>query len=602
VEQRFFLVENPTWTLNAGQHAKRVGKQALVPLGSDVGHLVDGAALLVKLRATSGRISMDQAAALVHLRDEFYIKSQIISDALAASALDDRLIAMFVDGAPTDARIVIDLWPRSFPEEVEAAEPTIHLADYYGLPPAQIACVNGTREVQSLLRAASMRDQELYAAHAARFLDAPHILTPLFAHVMNLRSEDNVKFPIQLRKLAEQLRTLLIEHGKTVRIERVTHSHIDAWAAVQNRRIAFLDGGVARIPSIAHLEPMALRVGVYAVRPGVRTEERELWSMTPFVIGDMIDHERPVLDRTNRKRLQEAVRYVAEPLSGLAHLSKVPDTSMLFLHGPLINQFVTYDEDQPYFLPCLSREFLASFGITEEDVRRSVVDIPQDPASAKPLWNQFMAVYAYIMLRIERHDIPVIGVVERVAGRSVTTAVLHALRDDKAINDAYVKQVATILERYDITDDFLFGCVLQAGEYLSPIRVDKNLVRRARERWQPVVKQYPQMLATMLKCEDTRFPFRVECNGTAGRQYADVMQLLYHTARLLPNYAFPVGLDIADKFAKVPDWISRGISAEVSAIILRRAVKTGDARVVAQVRQFLARTPRDFFFRPGSDI
>jgi hypothetical protein len=213
-----------------------------------------------------------------------------------------------------------------------------------------------------------------------------------------------------------------------------------------------------------------------------------------------------------------------------------------------------------------------------------------------------MAVYAYIMLALQRHSVPVIGVVERVAGRSVTTAVLNALREDRAIDDSYVKRVGAILDRYDIKDDFLFGCVLQAGEYLSPIRVDKNLVRRARDRWQPVVRQYPQPLATMLKCEDTRFPFRVECNEVAGQQHADVVRLLYHTARLLPNYAFPVGLDIADKFAKIPDWISRGISAEVSAVILRRAVKTGDPRVVAQVRQLLARTPRDFFFRPSSDI
>lgn len=354
---------------------------------------------------------------------------------------------------------------------------------------------------------------------------------------------------------------------------------------------------------MAHLEPMALRVGVYSVRPGVAVnDQRESWSMTPFVIGDMIDQDKPIQDRTDRKRLQEAVRYVAEPLGGLAHLRKQPDTSMLFLHGPLINQFVTYDEGEPYFLPCLSREFLSKFDITESAIRHRVADIPEAPATGKPLWNQFMAVYAHIMLTLRDHEVPVVGVVERVAGRSVTTAVLHALRDDHVIDDAYVKRVQGLLDRYDITDDFLFGCVLQAGEYLSPVRVDKNLVRRARERWQPVVKQYPQLMATMLKCEDTRFPFRVECNEVAANRHPEILRLLYHTARLLPNYAFPVGLDIADKFAKIPDWISKGISAEVSAIILRRAVKTGDARVVAQVRQLLARTPRDFFFRPGSDM
>jgi hypothetical protein len=34
-----------------------------------------------------------------------------------------------------------------------------------------------------------------------------------------------------------------------------------------------------------------------------------------------------------------------------------------------------------------------------------------------------------------------------------------------------------------------------------------------------------------------------------------VMAKVYQYARLLPNYAFPVGLDVVDKFAKVPKWM-----------------------------------------------
>ena len=78
----------------------------------------------------------------------------------------------------------------------------------------------------------------------------------------------------------------------------------------------------------------------------------------------------------------------------------------------------------------------------------------------------------------------------------------------------------------------------------------------------------------------------------------EIMSLIYHTALLLPNYAFPVGIDIADKYAKIPDWLSKGISARLTANILNRVLQTGNDRILRQVRQLLARSPRDFFFRP----
>lgn len=77
-----------------------------------------------------------------------------------------------------------------------------------------------------------------------------------------------------------------------------------------------------------------------------------------------------------------------------------------------------------------------------------------------------------------------------------------------------------------------------------------------------------------------------------------MLRLLYHTARLLPRYAFPVGLDIVDKYAKVPEWLSGNISARLAATVLNRAMAEGDARLIAQVRRLLSHTPRDFFYRP----
>jgi hypothetical protein len=103
----------------------------------------------------------------------------------------------------------------------------------------------------------------------------------------------------------------------------------------------------------------------------------------------------------------------------------------------------------------------------------------------------------------------------------------------------------------------------------------------------------------MLKTSANNFPFRVELNNLNLKPAVhEIMGLLYHTALLLPNYAFPVGLDIADKYAKIPDWLSKGISARLTANILNRVLQTGNDRILKQIRQLLARSPRDFFYRP----
>jgi len=487
-------------------------------------------------------------------------------------------------------------------EDLDKAEPQLRLGTF-DLPPLSCILVEADQIVARLYKEVSRVDPELYAVHTSSFLGAPHILIPLFNHIMSLRSEDNAAFPIQLKKLAEQMRGLLLEHGRSVRIEKITRSHLELWADVEGWQIAFLDGGVARLPSMAGLEPMALRVGVYAVVPGEKNPQlREHWSMSPFVIPDIIDFDNRPPEPTDRRRLMEAARYVLEPLVGLSELRKHPRTKVLLLHGPLVNQFLTYDEGEPHYIPSLSADFLKNWGIERAEVEATVKDLPRSSDSGEPLWNQFMAIYGYVMATVNKCETPIAGVVERIASRSAAFAVLEALFEDRVIDEPYIKRAREILERYEINDDFLFGCILRDGEYVTPVRILKNLPRRARERWQPVVKQYPAPFATMLKADESRFPFRIEMNESGKRSTEVLLRLVYHTARLLPRYAFPVGLDIADKYARIPDWLSKGVSAEIAAVVLRRALRTGDARIVTQVKGLLTGTPRDFFFRPGIEV
>jgi hypothetical protein len=203
------------------------------------------------------------------------------------------------------------------------------------------------------------------------------------------------------------------------------------------------------------------------------------------------------------------------------------------------------------------------------------------------------------MKMIFSRNTPLIGVVERARSSRFTTRILEELINESLITQSVKRDIQNARDKYDIHDEFLFGCILDEGEYLQPLPFPKNFSRRAHDIWKSVTSQFPPPFATFLKVSANNFPFRVELSSDHSPETLEkIMSLLYHTSLLLPNYAFPVGIDIVDKYAKVPDWLSRGISSHLTANILYKVLQTGDDRILRQVRQLLARSPRDFFFRP----
>jgi hypothetical protein len=458
----------------------------------------------------------------------------------------------------------------------------------------------------ALLHQIQIEDPTLFTLHTEKFLNAPHLLVPLLSHLASLSAEDNLKFPVQLRRLSDQFRSILEMEASPIHIDKIERNHLETWADADKKQFAFLDGGVAKIAGLPGTEPTALRVGIYCVRAGdINLKTREEWSLSPFVVGDIIDKNTGVHmdddDQIDLRRLGEAVRYTLELLMALKFVEARPTVEMLFLHGPLVNTFVMYDEGEPHFIPFLKEEFLSQFGITTAAIEETIADIPPAANGKKRMSRQFMAVYGYLLSRVDASPAPLVGVVERSAGSWLAQAVLEHAVQENIIKEDYKRKVIGLMKRYNISDDFLFGCVLAEGEYITPIPIAKNEKRRARESWQRVVEQYKRPFATLLKTTETSFPFRVEMNAAAQARQAEVMRTLYHTARLLPRYAFPVGLDIVDKYAKVPDWLAKNISARMAARVLNRTIAEGDARLVAQVRRLLAHTPRDFFYRPKID-
>ena len=603
MDKRWILALSGASLVKVDSSIRRLNDKHLVDLGIGAAEDLTDRQLLVKFRGSDGKVHVDSQARITVINGKQFVKSQLLSKELLGTVHAHDFVVMDFEEAIDDARVVVTVVANNFFTELQDLHPELRLL-VFDLPPAQATLVQAPDVMDAIGRELRKRDSELFSLHAEAFLAAPHILIPLFSHVMTLSSEDNLRFPTQLKKLADQFRSLLEDPNCTsVGIRKIERAHKETWESQRGKQIAFLDGGMARIASLPGTDPLALRVGVYAVRPGERdVDKRETWTLSPYILGDITtaapSSAGSARGHAEPKRLQEAARYVLEPLSALEYLRHNPSVSMMLMHGPLINQFAQYDEEEPNFLPCLREAFLAKHEITRTVVESVVGSVPK--VGEASLWNQFMAIYGVVSTRLMDHSIPIAGVVERSAGSWLANELLRAFVNDGLIVEAYRKKVVDdIIRKYDISDDFLFGCVLREGEYITPcVLGGKNLPRKARPRWQDIVGKYPAPMATVLKTTETAFPFRVELNDAAAKNVEEVMRVLYHTARLLPRYAFPVGLDIADKFAKIPDWIARGVSSRITADVLKRALSTGDPHVVNQVRLFLARSPRDFFYRP----
>lgn len=591
MDKRLIIVLNWRWVLSDVRKYPKLG----LPLGSDFDWLRPDAEILLRLRGPDNELILDPTARVTQHKEIYYLRSDQLDKLQAGDAVAHVYVSLC--GSGNNLRIVLDIDDGSLLQNLEVAEPALRL-HAYDLPPRTLTPVDTPSVLRAIQAALCGRDPELHSDRTEEFVRYPHILVSLLSHVMELRSKDQIEFVSVLRVIADQLRELLKD-----RIIRLHKSHAKVWDHWQGRRVSFVDGGVARIEGLPGAEPFAMRVGIYTVIPGERDPNtREEWRLEPYVAGDIVNTPAdPDVENTeppDPKRLLEAARYIVEALTVLTHAQRSPAPNVVFLHGPLVNAFQMYDEGEPHRIPAVDPAFLLQHGITEDCVTAALNNIPKR-RNGTPMWNQCMALYGYLMRGIFALETPVIGVVERSQSSVFRNAIIDYVVQTGGITEGYGRKLRQRLDQYRITDELLFGCILDEGEYLVPIPLQKNSVHRAREHWQPVVAQYPVPLATYLKTSEFSFPYRVEFNRAELCPAIDeVMTLLYHTSRLLPEYAFPVGLDIADKYAKVPDWLARGVSAAMAAQVLAKAVRTGEPRIVQQLRRLLAQSPRDFFFRP----
>jgi hypothetical protein len=417
------------------------------------------------------------------------------------------------------------------------------------------------------------------------------------------------------------------------------------WQDVQGEVVTFIDGGVGQV-QISSQVPILLRVGSYCVRTGERQiTEREQFGYYPVILGDLEGGSK------ERKDFVDIIRISAELLGGLSALSRTPDLRVLMFHGPLVYLVGSYAGHTPFtehdidlFLgsyaadPAQGRmlkdQFLAEAGMhiyprmlpdrADEMVRRRVFE---------PLaWMAFL-YRRLISVASERTPRPIVaGIVEQSELREFSEQILlqrvfDGLRSrgnadyfNKMYGRTDLTSPKALLDKLGYTDALLLAMLLKSGERSESWKVSKygglhkGLLALPGESWSVSADwsslvpresmsgaTFPTVHACYLHVNETTEPIRIEVFPDLGsEQLVEAVHRAYLYSRLLPGYGFPVGLDIADKYAKVPAWLTNAYSKLIKyhlGVSLQRG-EISDAEMRKILVQAIYMTHRDWLFRP----
>lgn len=473
----------------------------------------------------------------------------------------------------------------------------------------------------------------------------PHLLMKLAENALTVAESLRDNYFKNTAKFVVALRRAMYLAGEGQRPDSPLTSYPVGdveWSQFQNEVVTFIDGGIGRV-QISSQVPILLRVGSYCVRTGERRlTEREQFGYYPVILGDLEGGSK------ERKDFPDIVRITAELLGGLSALERTPDLHVLMFHGPLVYLMGGYaghtpftEQDIDLFLQQYAPDPAVAGQLKEKFLREAFVDIYPYMTGRADEWVQrrlfeplaWMAFLYRQLIQEARNRTPVpliAGVVERGELREFSERVLlervfHGLRAKDRLdyfNQMYgrtdLKSPKSLLDKLGYTDALLLAMLLRPGEYSEPWQISKydglrqGNVSLPGESGTSVVNfsplkpssiGFPKVIGCYVHVSETTEPIRIEMFEELGKhQLVEAVRRVYLYSRLLPGYGFPVGLDIADKFAHVPTWLTDAYSKLIRhhlGVSLQRG-EISDAEMRRILVQAIYMTHRDWLFRPTS--
>lgn len=471
-----------------------------------------------------------------------------------------------------------------------------------------------------------------------------NILVQLAANSLTVAENLRDNYFKNTRKFVSDLRRRISSDGTTagrapiMRIKKIDDLQ---WKDIKGETVSFIDGGVGHV-ELAQQIPIVLRVGSYTVRPdATRLAERERFAHYPVLLGNLQGGSK------ERRDFPDIVRIIAELLGGIASMERNSKLDVLMFHGPLMYMMSAYPGHTPFtesdidlflqhyagdqeFAESLKNEFI-------NEARKKIY--PRILPSNPDFWaeNRLFEPISWIaflyrkLLKIANQRKPqplIVGVVERGGNlKEFSNIILRKVFDGlrESGNQDYFNTMfgrndltneKNLLDRLGYTDSLLMAMIMSPG-----YRSDKWIIRNKTAGLRNVSIQispgespenpadfsplqsseigFPEIAGFYINIAETVEPIRVEVFSDLGR-VDETAQRAYLYARLLPEYGFPVGLDIADKYAKVPAWMTEGyaklIRHHLGVSMQRGDVSDAELRKIMQQAIYMGH--RDWLFRP----
>jgi hypothetical protein len=479
---------------------------------------------------------------------------------------------------------------------------------------------------------------------AAELQRQPHILMRLAENALTVATglRDNY-FRNTARFISDVRRAVQAARGD--RLVRILQSEkISAcWEDFHEEVVGSIDGGVGRV-QVSSQVPVLLRVGSYTVKVGERRlAEREQFGYYPVILGDLQGGSK------DRKDFIDIVRITAELLGGLSALARNPDLHVLMFHGPLVYLVGNYAGHTPFteadidlFLSHYSPAEGSGAWLKDEFLQEARLHIyplivPErsdewaNRRVFEPLsWISFLYRKLVAEARSRLRPPVIAGVVERSDSREFCEQVLlerifHNLRAKQRenhfnhlFNRTDLTSPAAVLKGLGYTDTLLLAMILHPGHRTEPWNMAKYDGLRAAnvslpgESFSTGVNfaalhsgpyGFPPVSGCYVHVSETTEPIRVEVFSSLGEEQPwEAARRVYLYSRLLPHYGFPVGLDIVDKYAHVPAWLTSAYSKLLRhhlGVSLQRG-EISDQEMRRILVQAIYMSHRDWIFRPQS--
>lgn len=477
----------------------------------------------------------------------------------------------------------------------------------------------------------------------------PHLFMRLAENALTVAAsfrdnylKNTAKFVAHLRRAMNQAN---LREEPILGVRRVENA---VWSDVSGEVVTFIDGGVGRV-QISSQVPILLRVGSYCVRTGERRlSEREQFGYYPVILGDLEGGSK------ERNDFPDIIRITAELLGGLAALERTPDLRVLMFQGPLVYQMGRYTAGRPAHTPFTEKDidlFLRHYApeanrakhLKEEFLSQAKLDIYPHMTDRSNEWIsqrvfEPLSWIAFLYRRLireakRRSPAPIIvGVVERgersreFVERVVLPRVFRGLKvkgKEDYFNNLFGRTdlltPESLLNRLNYTDSILLSMLVEPSEYTEAWDMrskyeglSNNEVTLPGESFVAPVKYsflkpnpfgFPRVRGCYVRASENTPPLRIEVFHELGdEQVTDAARRVYLYSRLLPGYGFPVGLDVVDKYAKVPNWLTEAYGKLIKyhlGVSLQRG-EINDEQMRRLLVQAIYMTHRDFLFRPQS--